>query len=604
MSNPRNLLQMHAGHKAFGPQQLFDEATFSVNEGEHVGVIGPNGAGKSTLFKILIQQEELDSGQVIRSQSLRLGYLSQHDNWEPDETGNTYLERICRIPAWQAKAAGRDLQVTEEILNRPILSLSGGYRMRIKLIGLLGLDPNLMLLDEPTNYLDLETTLLLERFLQNYEGAFLLISHDREVLRRTTDHILEVEAGEITKYSGHIDDYFEQKELLRSQLEARAQNQAQKKKTVMDFVNRFGAKATKAKQAQSKLKTLEKMEVIEFKAVPVQAKIKIPSPPHVGKTILSLAQAEFGYPHKVVLKDVNLEIRRGDHVAVVGLNGAGKSTLLKGLAGTLAPLKGCRDLGFQVSLAIFNQHVVEVLDHSQTVFDSLAEAAGPGTLAQEIRDMAGSLLFSSDHILKRISVLSGGEKSRVALGRILLQKVPFILLDEPTNHLDFQTVEALTQALNGYTGTLIAVSHDRGFIRRVGTKILEVSEGQVLLYPGTYDEYVWSLQQKLASLQNTQDTEAKRPVSKPAAAPKKVITKDLAKEIRSLEKKIETCQNQIEKLDGENKSYNAQIASESALPAKDLQIVLQKLAANAELIQKLEDEWMELVSQREVLAGG
>ncbi len=606
MSQPQNLLQLSNGYKAYGAQMLFDEATFSINEGEHVGVIGPNGAGKSTLFKILINDEELTSGSVIRAQALRLGYLSQHDNWLPGETGDNYLERVCTLPVWQAKMVGQDMQVSDEVFSRPIMSLSGGYRMRIKLIGLLGMDPNLMLLDEPTNYLDLETTLLLERFLQNYEGAFLLISHDREVLRRTTDHILEIEGGSMVKYSGNIDDYFEQKELLRTQLEAKAQNQAIKRKAVMDFVSRFGASATKARQAQSKLKTLKKMEVIEFKPVPIKAAIHIPEPAHVGKIVMTLADAELGYPEKKVLRDVNLEIRRGDHVAVVGLNGAGKSTLLKGLAGTLAPLRGKRELGYQVELAIFNQHVIEVLDPEHTVYESLEAVTDFSTAPQEIRTMAGSLLFSTEHITKKVKVLSGGEKSRVALGRILLQKVPCLLLDEPTNHLDFQTVEALTQALKKYQGTLIVVSHDRGFIRRVGTKILEVSKGQVLVYPGTYDEYVWSLQQKLANSEMAdasadadvdEDTPKNRP-TKPTLEPVNVKTerKNPSKESRAIEKNLEKCQNKIAQLEKENVELNEKIVAGS----EDTQDLALKMADNSLKIQTLEAEWLALEATRQI----
>jgi ATP-binding cassette subfamily F protein 3 len=622
MANPQNLLQLSDGYKSYGVQMLFDEATFSINEGEHVGVIGPNGAGKTTLFKILTNQEALTAGKVIRSQALRLGYLSQHDTWTADETGNSYLERVCTLPVWEAKMAGHEMQVSEEIFAKPIMSLSGGYRMRIKLVGLLGMDPNLMLLDEPTNYLDLETTLLLERFLQNYEGAFLLISHDREVLRRTTDHILEIESGTMVKYSGNIDDYFEQKELLRTQLEAKAANQAIKRKAVMDFVSRFGASATKARQAQSKLKTLSKMEVIEFKAVPVKAAIKIPEPPHVGKTVMTLEKAEFGYPGKKVLRDVNLEIRRGDHVAVVGLNGAGKSTLLKGLAGTLAPLSGKRELGYQVELAIFNQHVVEVLNHDHTVYDSLEEVTDISTTPQEIRAMAGSLLFSSDHIGKKVKVLSGGEKSRVALGRILLQKVPCLLLDEPTNHLDFQTVEALTQALNNYKGTLIVVSHDRGFIRRVGTKILEVNKGKVNVYLGSYDEYVWSLQQRLAKADSgeamddefSSDAATSAEIDEESApsasskngvvtSSKKINTKIQAKELRALDKKIEQVQSKVAQLEKENLELNEKIAAgievSSADSANSSVTLVKKMSDNALKIQELEAEWLALIATRD-----
>lgn len=593
----QNLLQINDGYKAYSTQVLFDGATFAINTGEHVGVIGPNGAGKSTLFKVLIGEEDLDSGKVVRSQSLRLGYLSQHDNWLPGETGDTYLERVCTIPVWQAKASATELQISDDIYAKPIMSLSGGYRMRIKLVGLLGMDPNLMLLDEPTNYLDLETTILLENFLQSYEGAFLLISHDREVLRRTTDHILEVEAGDIIKFNGNIDDYFEQKELLRTQLEAQAQTQALKRKAVMDFVNRFGAKATKAKQAQSKLKSLNKMEVIELKSVPIKAAIHIPEPPHVGKTVMRLEDANFGYPEKKVLRKVNLEIKRGDHVAVVGLNGAGKSTLLKGLAGTLAPTEGVRELGHQVELAIFNQHVIEVLNPEHTIYESLEDVTTTDTTPQEIRSMAGSLLFSSDQIQKKVKVLSGGEKSRVSLGRILLQKVPFLLLDEPTNHLDFQTVEALTQALNRFKGTLIVVSHDRNFIKRVGTKILEVSRGEVILYPGTYDEYVWSLQKKLQDPDfESESANAEFEEEKPA--PKKVNSKQQAKELRALDRQIEKCQEQIAKLEKDNVAINEKIV----VGTEDTSELVEKMTLNTKQISQLEEQWLKMQSDRDSLS--
>ncbi|RYZ98329.1 MAG: ABC-F family ATP-binding cassette domain-containing protein, partial [Proteobacteria bacterium] len=469
-----NLLQLHDGSKSFGPRLLFSKAGFSINAGEHVGVIGPNGAGKSTLFRILTGEDHLDTGSLTKARKLSLGYLSQHDHWEPEETGNSYLERVTQIPIWELKSQGRVLQVTEELLDKKVMSLSGGYRMRIKLMGLLGQAPNLMLLDEPTNYLDLETTLLLEQFLQAYEGAFLLISHDREFLRRTTDHILEVEGGEMTKYNGNIDDYFEQKELLRNQLETRAASLADKRKEVLDFVARFGASATKARQAQSRLKSLGRMETIELKPLPVSSTIRIPPPSKTGKLAVSVENANFGYPERTVLKSVSLQIQRGDHVAVVGLNGAGKSTLLKGISGTLAPLTGKFEFGFGMKIAFFAQHVIEALNADDTVIGSLEKAAHPDVKHQEILDLAGSLLFSGDDSRKLVSVLSGGEKSRVALGRVLLQKAPCLVLDEPTNHLDFQTVEALTQALRAYEGTVIVVSHDRSFIRRVGTKILEV----------------------------------------------------------------------------------------------------------------------------------
>jgi ATP-binding cassette subfamily F protein 3 len=598
MPAPLNLLQLNNGAKAYSGHSLFEAATLAVNEGEHIGVIGPNGAGKTTLFKILIGQEELDGGTIVRSQSLSLGYLSQHDTWAEGETGNSFLERTSRLPLWQVKSAGRHLQISEEVYSKPISSLSGGYRMRIKLVGLLGQDPNLMLLDEPTNYLDLETTLLLERFLQNYEGAILLISHDREFLRRTTDHIVEVEAGEITKYNGNIDDYFEQKELLRTQLAAQAATQALKRKAILDFVNRFGAKATKAKQAQSKLKNLEKMETIEFKPIPVSAVIQIPNPTHVGKSVLRLEKADFAYGDKTIIKNVNVDIQRGDHFAVVGLNGTGKSTLLKGLAGALEPRVGSRILGYQAEIAIFNQHVIEVLNPAHTVFESLQDGASLSVTPQEIRNMAGSLLFSSDHINKKVKVLSGGEKSRVALGRILLKRVPCLLLDEPTNHLDFQTVEALTQSLQKFSGTLVVVSHDRGFIRRVATKILQVGSGEVHLYPGTYDEYVWSLQRALAEADEGGLVKApsKSEVKATPEAPRGAIKKERDKQVRALDRKIAACEEEMGKLEKAVQLYNEKIAAGDASPD-----VIARMSFDSKRIQELETEWMILAGQREKL---
>jgi ATP-binding cassette subfamily F protein 3 len=605
-----NLLQLQNGTKSYGARNLFNEASFSVNEEDHIGVIGPNGAGKSTLFKILIGEEGLDNGLIVKSRQLSVGYLSQYDVWGPTETGNEFLERTSQIPIWELKTSGRLLQVTEEILAKPIVSLSGGYRMRIKLLSLLGQSPNLMLLDEPTNYLDLETTLLLEKFLQSFSGAFLLISHDREFLRRTTDHILEIEAGDFTKFNGNIDDYFEQKELLRNQLESRAASLEEKKKTIMDFVNRFGAKATKAKQAQSRLKLIDKMETIEIKPLAVGAQIKIPAPSSTGKVVLKVTDAEFGYGERKILKKVNLSILNGDHVAVVGFNGAGKSTLLKGLSGLLKPLTGTSEWGYGVSTALFHQHVVEELDPTDTVLDSLMKAAHSSVLRQEILDMAGSLLFSGDDVQKTIKVLSGGEKSRVALGRVLLKKSPCLILDEPTNHLDFQTVEALTLALQNYAGTVIVVSHDRGFVRRVGTQILDVNQGEVIPYRGTYDEYVWSVEQKLkADEENGGESESSKKSSSassnsaniekenmvPAGKNWKEVKKEAEKRLRSCEKRISENEKEMEKLQQENEQLNESIIQASS-PSKE---AVHKLSENSVRINELELEWLELAETKE-----
>lgn len=596
-----SLLQLQNGSKAYGPKTLFREANFAVNEGEHVGVIGPNGAGKTTLFKTLIGQELLDHGQIIRSKSLRLGYLSQHDQWGPDQTVEDFLTlgahgdgREILMPIWDVKPLGAGLGITDDMYSRPIVSFSGGYRMRFKLLYLIATLPNLMLLDEPTNYLDLETLLVLENFLQNYTGAFLLISHDREFLRRTTDHIVEVEAGDITKYNGNIDDYFEQKELLRTQLEARAMSLEEKRKEVLAFVARFGAKASKASQAQSRLKTLDKMETIEVKPLSVGARIRIPPPARPPKLVFSLDRVDLGYPSKTVVKDVNFQVMGGDHVAVVGLNGAGKSTFLKTLSKEIQPLQGKIDYGFEVTLGYYAQHVAEKLDPQDSVFEAMGKAAHPSVIPQDVLNLAGSLLFSGDDVKKKVSVLSGGEKARVALGKILLQKVSCLILDEPTNHLDFQTVEALTQSLKTYPGTVIVVSHDRSFMSRVGNKILEIKDGRISLHHGTYDEYVFRVGKEVVqAVQN----------KKPAAKPERSNQALLRDQKKAQDKDLKKAQKRIAELDQLMKDTQTKIEELNRKMAEDPSAVnrdsIEELSSLGTALSQAEEEWIELSTKVE-----
>lgn len=489
-----NLLQLQRGVKKFGARHLFDDASFSVNEGEKVGVIGPNGAGKSTLFRILIGQDSLDEGDITRRNGLTVGYLAQEDAWAPGILVEEYLASQHATPIWQLKQLAPQFGLKLTDFDGPVMDLSGGYRMRVKLLYLLASRPDLMLLDEPTNYLDLETLVVLENFLIETKSAFLLISHDREFLRRVTDHVLEVEAGQLTKFAGNIDDYFEQKAMLREQLERQALSAEAKRREVLDFAARFGAKASKAKQVQSRLKRLDAMESIELKSLPLAAQIRLPEPVKTARLVLALRESVLGYGAKRVLTHLNFDLERGDHLGVVGRNGAGKTTLLKAMAGELMPLEGEVVRGSQVEIAYYAQHVVEHLSAEQTVLDAMWESAHSDVGRQDALDLAGSLLFRGDDVKKKIRVLSGGEKSRVALGRMLLRRASLLILDEPTNHLDFHTVEALTQALADYQGAVVIVSHDRGFVRRAATKILEIRDGRAEFYPGTYDEYVWSVQ--------------------------------------------------------------------------------------------------------------
>lgn len=603
-----NLIQLFQGSKAYGAKELFIKASFALNAGEHVGVIGPNGAGKTTLFKILTDQEHLDAGELIQAKKLRMGYLAQHDQWNPEETVSDFLSQSSQMPIWELKALGQDLGLNEEIYDQPIESLSGGFRMRCKLLRLLGEEPDLLLLDEPTNYLDLESLLALERFLQDYKGAFLLISHDREFLRCTTDHILEIEAGSITKFNGSLDDYFEQKELLNTQLAARALSIEEKRKEILDFVARFGAKATKAAQAQSRLKSLDRLEKIEIKAVAKTAVIHLLPPTRTGKLIAQLKAVQLGYGEKRILRDVGFTLKRGDHLAVVGVNGAGKSTLLKALAGRLSPLGGEIRYGYEVSVAYYAQHVSEALNPAKTVYEEMRAKAHPDVTPQQILNLAGSLLFSGDDVKKKVSVLSGGEKSRVALGQILLKKAPFLLLDEPTNHLDFQSVEALTEALAQYAGTIVVVSHDRSFIRRVGNKILEIQNGRVDPYPGTYDEYVWSCQRGMLAAhgrpvanrtEQKQRKEAVHPDKKPNASSLREEKKALEKELRKSERERTELEEKLRWQQSRMAFLNEKCASAPHHP--EARGWIEELGNLQKEIESTESRWVFLVEQIEAL---
>ncbi len=607
-----NLFQLHNANKSFGTKVIFKSETFSINDGEHVGVIGPNGAGKTTLLKIICGLEVLDSGNVIKSRSIKLGYLQQEVEWSSDQTLENYLSD-CLLPVWELKNIAKKLALSEEMFNKPISTLSGGFRMRAKLLHLLGEEPNLLLLDEPTNYLDLETLLAFEKFLQDYNKSFLIISHDREFLKKTTNYTLEIEGGEVSKYPGNVDEYFTYKNQIREELKKRSHTLEQKRKEILDFAARFGFKATKARQVQSRLKLMNKMEKIEIKPLHSVAKVKIPDPIKTGKEVVNVKNLELGYDGKVVLSNVDLNLRSGDHLAIVGFNGAGKSTLLKGLAGILKPKKGEIKYGLNVNIGYYAQHVFEELTVSNTVYKELKISAHVNILDQEIKDIAGSLLFSGNDIDKKVSVLSGGEKARLALGKILLKKVPLLLLDEVTNHLDFYTNEALTQALSEYKGSIIVVSHDRCFVKRVANKILEIRNGNLILYPGNYDEYLWSLEQgalseiiNIDTISGKSEKHVEKKIEKNTEVKqfnykeqKKLIERQIRKhekEASRFENKILEIYSEIEKLNKELESARGDEFDEIGKNLNSCQLTLSDLESQWDLLieqKKLEEENLE-----------
>jgi ATP-binding cassette, subfamily F, member 3 len=604
LSRANSLLQVFNGTKQFGSKILFNAVKFSINQGEHVGVIGPNGAGKTTLFKIINNLETFDSGEVIRTNGLRIGYLEQESEWSLDQTAEEYLESNCITGIWDLKKLGLDLGLTEAHFQKKLHELSGGYRMRMKLLYLIGLEPDLLMLDEPTNFLDLESILALEKFLIDYKKAFLLISHDRDFLRRTTEATLEVENEDVIKYPGNIDDYFEQKEMLQSILQSQANNLEEKRKHIQDFVDRFRSKATKAKQAQSRIKQLEKMETIEIKKQGPKARILLPSATKTGKEILQITDANLGYDQNIILKNVNLRIEKNKKIGIVGFNGAGKSTLLKSIAGRIPLIKGELKLGHQVELSYFAQHLTEDLNNEDTVLDSLQRKAHKDCMAQDILTIAGSLLFSGENLHKKIKVLSGGEKTRVALGQILLQRKPVLLMDEPTNHLDFDTVDALAQGLADFDGTVIIVSHDRTFIRRVSTEIVEIRNGSVELYPGSYDDYLWSLEKGAlkqrfdANDQKVAATVAKETVSDHKKFNYKEEQKKYQAEIKETERKILKTEGILNNFNQKMIDLNNQLLSASGVEAKNISIDAAYLSAQ---VQQTEEVLMEHMEKLEKL---
>ncbi len=488
------ILQLKEIHKSFGSRVILDEASVTLNTEQKAGFIGRNGAGKSTLCKILIGQETADDGQVIRSSDLRLSYLEQHDPFKPGESVLTFLERYTGQEEWRCAEVAARFQLKNELLDAPIKSLSGGYQTRVKLTAMLLADPNFLILDEPSNYLDLKTLILLEEFLQDFNGGFLVVSHDREFLKKTCDHTLEAENGRLTLYPGTVEEYLLFKQEQRQQAESTNESIEAKRKQLQRFVDRFAATASKASQARSKMKQIEKLKTVEIADEQSNVHIRIPPGSKRNGVAFSCKELQIGYPEKQVASGINVDVDHGAHVAILGENGQGKTTFLRTICGNLSAQGGTFRWGLNCNIAYYAQHVVSALDPKQHVLGHLESMAAPTVTRQEALAMAGSFLFKGNDVKKKVSVLSGGECARLCLAGLLLTKSTVLMLDEPTNHLDFETVEALGDALHKFEGTLFFISHDRTFVNMIATQILEVKAGKVIHYAGSYSDYVYHLE--------------------------------------------------------------------------------------------------------------
>jgi ATP-binding cassette subfamily F protein 3 len=509
--------------KAFGGRTLFAEVSLQVNRQDRIGLVGPNGAGKTTLFSLILRNESPDEGEIAFERNVTVGYLPQETASVVDETvlelataiSPEFVRLRRQVLAWDAghpgeadfhhdrfnELGGYQLEAkAKKILaglsfhdvdfHRPAREMSGGWVMRAHLARLLVQGPDLLMLDEPTNHLDLEALLWFQDYLKNYPGAILMISHDREFLNQLVGSIVEIRLSKLIRYRGNYDDYLEQREANEAQLLAAYKNQQREIGRLMEFVVRFRAKNTKATQAQAKLKQIERMDKIE---APVgdekQISFSFPQPQRSGLKVITLEDIHHAYGDNAVYRAMNFQVQRGQRIVLVGPNGAGKSTLLKLLAGVLPVQSGTRTLGHNVKTGYYSQNRIDVLRPELTVLEEALDTPQRVT-EQFVRTVLGCFLFRGDDVFKKVGVLSGGEKSRLALVKLLLNPPNLILMDEPTTHLDIPSIDALAAALDQYEGTLIFISHDVYFIRALANHVVRVSAGQPTHYPGDYQYYL------------------------------------------------------------------------------------------------------------------
>jgi ATP-binding cassette subfamily F protein 3 len=598
--------------KSFGNRTLFEDLRLTINRTDRLGLVGPNGAGKSTLFKLILGQEEADSGLITRQRGATVGFLPQESAPAGEETVLELATSHHHGDEWQvadgtavakAKRILKGLSFRETDFDRPARTLSGGWVMRTHLARLLVQEPDLLMLDEPTNHLDLETLIWFQEYLRTYPGGIVLISHDREFLNRLVTGILELRSSRLWTYAGNYDTFLEQREAHQEQQAAAFKNQQKEIGKLMDFVNRFRAKASTATRAQAKLKQIERMDRIDApESAAAIVDFAFPQPVQSGHRVITLRQIHFAYGEHSIYRGIDFETTRGERTVFVGPNGAGKSTLLKLLAGVLTPQAGEVDLGPKAQVGYYSQYRTEMLRPERTVIEEALDTPARVTELY-VRSLLGCFLFRDDDVFKKVSVLSGGEKSRLALVKILLNPPNLLLMDEPTTHLDMASIDALVAALTEFTGTLLFISHDVYFIRALATKVLHVNAGQLTPYAGDYDYYLEKTKSAsarvalTAQLTNGRPTErviavGREEAGRPNQKERRQQAADSRKVIADQKKRVGTLESFISSLEKRQLALTAELElPETYTKARRVNEINQELKQVSRDLEAKSTEW-------------
>lgn len=636
------MIQLRNLYLQYGERFIFRDASASIGAKDRIGLIGSNGAGKTTLLRVLADEEEIDDGSLDKANYVTIGYLPQdgiiahgkslYEDAESafediislnakveeaserlqsmDSDSDTYSETLDLIGTWERELerhdAGKLPSRIESVLqglgfqpsdmDRPTNEFSGGWQMRIALAKLLLASPSLLLLDEPTNHLDIHSQRWLENYLRRYEGAILMVSHDRAFLDELCSRCFELSQGSLTTYQGNYTTFESQSRIRKEQLERSFKNQQKEIERAERFIERFRYKASKASQVQSRIKALDKVDRIEIENEEDSIAFSFPHAPRSGQTIIELDNLTKSYGDLEVLKNASIRIERGDRIAVVGVNGAGKSTLAKVMAADEPFQDGERKVGANTELAYFAQHQADELDPNDSVLEAL-EKASSGQTTTQLRTALGAFLFHGDDVFKKTAVLSGGERNRLALAKILTLKANFLILDEPTNHLDMRSQAALQRALKDYEGAFLIVSHNRAFVDEIVTKTLEIRKDGLSIFPGNVSDYLRHLEQQTPSMEggpegSTESRASRNGTLSPKERRQRRAT--LVSDLSPLKKRSRELEEKIAKLEEDQGNYESKMADPLFFKTPEAEPAMRRYDRNKATLEDFYEAWSAL----------